>query len=109
MPAFKPKATKKIGKKTKNNVTVDSKHHEKMEEFKSSAGGFFRWYEKHAKIEVLLCHFFNGDKLWSFFYTLLSGCALTRYIYKFFHVRFFYEHSKPGSACAHIYCRSWYP
>jgi uncharacterized CHY-type Zn-finger protein len=36
MPAFKPKATKKIGKKTKNNVTVDSKHHEKMEEFKSA-------------------------------------------------------------------------
>ena len=36
MPAFKPKATKKIGKKTKNNVTVDSKHHEKMEEFKST-------------------------------------------------------------------------
>ena len=36
MPNFKPKATKKIGKKTKNNVTVDSKHNEKMEEFKST-------------------------------------------------------------------------
>ena len=34
MPSFKPKATKKIGNNTKNNVTVDSKHHEKMEEFK---------------------------------------------------------------------------
>ncbi len=36
MPSFKPKATKKIGNNTKNNVTVDSKHHEKMEEFKST-------------------------------------------------------------------------
>ena len=34
MPSFKPKATKKIGKKTRNNSTVDSKHQEKMNEFK---------------------------------------------------------------------------
>jgi len=34
MPSFKPKATKKIGKKNRNNSTVDSKHQEKMNEFK---------------------------------------------------------------------------
>ena len=33
MPAFKPKATKKIGKKSKKNVTVDGKHQEKMNGF----------------------------------------------------------------------------
>ena len=33
MPAFKPKATKKIGKKNKKNVTVDGKHQEKMDGF----------------------------------------------------------------------------
>ena len=33
MPAFKPKATKKIVNNTKNNVTVDSKHQEMMDDF----------------------------------------------------------------------------
>ena len=35
MPAFKPKANKKILSNSKANVTVDSKHHEKMKEFKN--------------------------------------------------------------------------
>jgi len=33
MPAFKPKATKKIICSTKNNVTVDNKHQEMMNNF----------------------------------------------------------------------------
>ena len=35
MPSFKPKANKKILSDPKNNVTVDSKHNEKMKEFKN--------------------------------------------------------------------------
>ena len=35
MPAFKPKANKKILVSKKSNVTVDSKHQEKMLEFKN--------------------------------------------------------------------------
>ena len=34
MPSFKPKANKKILVSKKSNVTVDSKHQEKMIEFK---------------------------------------------------------------------------
>ena len=34
MPAFKPKATKKITKDTKNILTVDNQHQEKMNVFK---------------------------------------------------------------------------
>ena len=36
MPAFKPKANKKILVSKKSNVTVDSKHQEKMIEFKKN-------------------------------------------------------------------------
>ena len=35
MPSFKPKANKKIMVSKKSNVTVDSKHQEKMNEFKN--------------------------------------------------------------------------
>jgi len=35
MPSFKPKANKKILSNPKTNVTVDSKHNEKMKEFKN--------------------------------------------------------------------------
>ena len=35
MPSFKPKANKKIMVSKKSNVTVDSKHQEKMKEFKN--------------------------------------------------------------------------
>ena len=34
MPAFKPKANKKIPNCKKSTITLDSKHNEKMEEFK---------------------------------------------------------------------------
>ena len=36
MPAFKPKANKKISISKKSNVTVDSKHQEKMIEFEKN-------------------------------------------------------------------------
>ena len=34
MPAFKPKANKKIVNDPKSNITVDSAHNEKMNEFR---------------------------------------------------------------------------
>ena len=34
MPAFKPKANKKIVTNSKNNITVDSAHNNKMKEFR---------------------------------------------------------------------------
>ena len=41
MPSFKPKATKKIGNNTKNNVTVDSKHHEKRKSLNRQSLPFY--------------------------------------------------------------------
>jgi len=55
MPAFKPKANKKILSNPKTNVTVDSKHNEKMEEFENIANKIIpALKEKKASIKSKL-------------------------------------------------------
>ena len=49
MPAFKPKATKKIICSSKNNVTVDNKHHEMMDKFKDIENNLIPTLKKEKK------------------------------------------------------------
>jgi hypothetical protein len=49
MPAFKPKATKKIICSSKNNVTVDNKHHEMMDKFKDIENTLIPTLKKEKK------------------------------------------------------------
>jgi hypothetical protein len=55
MPAFKPKATKKIVNNTKNNVTVDSKHQEMMDDFNKTTNSIIpALIKKKEAIEMKL-------------------------------------------------------
>ena len=49
MPAFKPKATKKIVCSSKNNVTVDNKHQEMMDNFKEIESNIIPNLKKQKK------------------------------------------------------------
>ena len=61
MPSFKPKANKKIVVSKKSNVTVDSKHQEKMNEFQNIAEVIIpklkKQKQKYKKQTMKLCFF----------------------------------------------------